>query len=108
MNCPSKSVPPPRFLFVHSQSGGGGGGELAVVPVTWGTYGTDSLSTLYPGPDRQSAMSAVWKYSGLSSLSRDSGSLGTKRTTNQDQQGDRPSAEVPPTHTADHLIGRRF
>lgn len=106
MNCPFKSVPPPRFLFVHSQSGGGG--ELAVVPVTWGTYGTDSLSTLYPGPDRQSAMSAVWKYSGLSSLSRDSGSLGTKRTTNQDQQGDRPSAEVPPTHTADHLIGRRF
>lgn len=47
-----------------------------VIPVTWGTYGMESLSALYPGPARHSAMSAVWKYSSRSSLSKDSGSLG--------------------------------
>lgn len=35
-------------------------------------------SALYPGPAKHSAMSAVWKYSWLSSLSKDSGSLEEK------------------------------
>ncbi len=50
-----------------------------LLPVTWGTYGMESLSALYPGPARHSAISAVWKYSSLSSLSNDSGSLGRWR-----------------------------
>ncbi len=38
-------------------------------------YGTASLSTLYPGTDRASARSAVWKYKPTSSRSKASGSL---------------------------------